>query len=58
MNEKPGRSRSEHKNRGKKEWTRQNTQVIEWARLQSFLRKHAKVTDDFVSETFARVTLI
>ena len=48
----PGRSRVHH---GLKDWSIEKTHRIDWSKLGPFMRKHAKKTDDYISETFDRV---
>ena len=38
-----------------KDWSIEKTHRIDWSKLGPFMRKHAKKTDDYISETFDRV---
>ena len=44
----PGRRRTEHA----KDWSIENTRRIDWGRLNSFLKKHAKALEGYIGETF------
>ena len=53
----PGRKRRSHKmKKSDKDWEDYNTNQVDWAKLETFIAKHAKKTQRFVQDTFSRVT--
>ena len=35
-----------------KDWTKENTQKIDWGRLNTFMKRHAKALEGYIGETF------
>ena len=50
----PGRQRVDH---GKKDWSIKRSHTVDWLKLDPFMRKHAKKTDKYITETFDRVCM-
>ena len=44
----PGRRRPEHA----KDWSIENTKMIDWGRLNPFMKKHTKALEGYIGETF------
>ena len=52
MKKRPGRERVQH---SFKDFSIKTSRLIDWEKLLPFLKKHAKKTEDYISETFDRV---
>ena len=45
-----------NKSHSKKDWTYEKSRMIDWSRIDPFLKKHAQKVNDYIEETFDRVS--